>query len=40
MEEGKQIASPETIKIGDLVFYIGSWMPVVRVNRKTVTVSH
>lgn len=39
-EEGKQIVSPETIKIGDLVFYIGSWMPVVRVNRKTVTVSH
>lgn len=39
-EEGGSVASPETIKVGDLVYYIGSWMPVVRVNRKTVTVSH
>ncbi|MBX2987796.1 MAG: DUF3560 domain-containing protein [Bdellovibrionaceae bacterium] len=39
-EEGGNVASPETIKVGDLVYYIGSWMPVVRVNRKTVTVSH
>ena len=40
MEEGEKIASPETIKVGDLIYYIGSWMPVVRVNKKTVTVSH
>lgn len=39
-EEGHKIASPETIKIGDLIYYIGSWMPVVRVNKKTVAVSH
>lgn len=39
-EEGGTIASPETIKVGDQVYYIGSWMPVVRVNKKTVTVSH
>ena len=39
-EEGQQIASAETIKVGDLVYYIGSWMPVIRVNKKSVTVSH
>ncbi|MBX3034506.1 MAG: DUF3560 domain-containing protein [Bdellovibrionaceae bacterium] len=39
-DEGHAVASPETIKVGDLVYYIGSWMPVVRVNKKTVTVSH
>ena len=38
--QGLTIASPETIKPGDLVYYIGSWLPVVRVNKKTVTVSH
>jgi len=38
--EGRGVASPETIKVGDLVWYIGSWLPVVRVNKKTVTVSH
>lgn len=39
-EEGCTVASPETVKIGDLVYYIGSWLPVVRVNKKTVTVSN
>lgn len=39
-EEGSSVASPDTIKVGDHIYYIGSWMPVVRVNRKTVTVSH
>ncbi len=39
-EEGHAVASPETIKVGDLVYYVGSWLPVVRVNKKTVTVSH
>lgn len=39
-EKGCAIASPETIKIGDLVYYISSWLPVVRVNKKTVTVSN
>lgn len=38
--EGQQIAPSETIKVGDLVYYIGSWMPVIRVNKKSVTVSH
>lgn len=37
---GQQIASPETIKVGDFVYYIGSWMPVIRVNKKSVTVPH
>ena len=37
--EGGQIASPETIKVGDFIYYAG-WLPVIRVNRKTVTVSH
>lgn len=39
-EQGRTIASPETVKNGDLVWYIGSWLPVVRVNKKTVTISH
>lgn len=39
-EDGHAIASPETIKVGDLILYKRSWMPVVRVNKKTVTVSH
>lgn len=39
-EEGEKVASPETIKSGDHIYYKGSWMPVVRVNKKTVTVSH
>lgn len=39
-EEGQQIASAETIKVGDLVYYIGSWMPVIRVNKRSVSVSH
>ncbi len=38
--EGCQIPSPETLKIGDLVYYIGKWYPVAKVNRKTVTVSY
>lgn len=39
-EEGEAIASPETIKVGDYICYKRSWMPVVRVNKQTVTVSH
>lgn len=39
-EEGRTVASPETIKAGDLVWHTGTWLPVVRVNRKTVTISH
>lgn len=39
-EEGGKMASSETIKSGDHIYYKGSWMPVVRVNKKTVTVSH
>lgn len=38
-EEGNTVASPETVKVGDMIYY-GGWMPVVRVNKKTVTVSH
>ena len=38
-EEGNIVASPETVKVGDMIYY-GGWMPVVRVNKKTVTVSH
>lgn len=37
--KGGKIASPDTIKVGDEVYFHG-WLPVVRVNRKTVTVSH
>ncbi len=39
-ESGAAVASSETIKVGHLVYYIGSWLPVVRVNKKTVTVSN
>ena len=37
--KGGKVASPETIKVGDEVYFHG-WLPVVRVNRKTVTVSN
>ena len=30
---------PENIKVGDEIYYAG-WLPVVRVNQKTVTVSN
>lgn len=36
-ENGKVVPSPTTISKGDLVKYRGTWYPVVRVNRKTVT---
>lgn len=36
-KNGKVIPSPTTISKGDLVKYRGTWYPVVRVNRKTVT---
>jgi hypothetical protein len=36
-EQGKIIPSQATISRGDLVKYRGTWYPVVRVNRKTVT---
>ena len=39
-DDGEAIASPETIKVGDYICYKRSWMPVVRVNKQTVTVSH
>lgn len=39
LAEGGQVASPATVKPGDLVRY-GDWYPVVRVNRNTVTISH
>jgi len=39
VDEGGQIASPETITVGDFIYYAG-WLPVIRVNNKTVTVSH
>ena len=39
-DKGHAVASPETIKVGDLIDSLGSWLPVVRVNKKTVTVSH
>ena len=38
-EDEAQVPSPENIKVGDEVYYLG-WHPVVRVNKKTVTVSH
>lgn len=40
LEEGQLAPSPETISIGDQIYYIGDWLPVVRVNKKSVTVSH
>lgn len=39
LENGGQIASAQTIKVGDEIYYSG-WLPVVRVNRKTVTISN
>jgi hypothetical protein len=39
IEDGGKVASPETIRVGDLVYFHG-WLPAVRVNKKTVTVSH
>ena len=38
-EDGHVVPSPKTIKVGDLIDY-GGWYPVVRINKKTVTVSH
>ncbi len=39
LNQGGKVASPETIKPGYLIKY-GNWYPVVRVNKKTVTISH
>lgn len=39
IESTGTVASPETIKVGDEIYYSG-WLPVIRINRKTVTVSH
>jgi hypothetical protein len=36
---GVNVPSPESIKVGDLINYIG-WYPVIKINKKTVTVSH
>ena len=39
LAKGGKVASSETIKVGDEVYFCG-WLPVVRINRKTVTVSN
>ena len=39
IEQGGKVPSPDSIKVGDEVYFHG-WLPVVRVNRKTVTVSN
>jgi len=39
LAKGGKIASPDTINVGDEVYFCG-WLPVVRINRKTVTVSN
>ncbi|MBX9766098.1 MAG: hypothetical protein K2X47_02410, partial [Bdellovibrionales bacterium] len=39
IQEGGKVASPNSVKVGDEVYFHG-WLPVVRVNRKTVTVSN
>lgn len=39
LADGKLLASPKTIRVGDEIYY-ASWLPVIRVNRNTVTVSH
>jgi hypothetical protein len=38
-ENGVIVPSPDTIKVGDLINSIG-WYPVIKINKKTVTVSH
>lgn len=38
--KGEQVASPENLKAGDLVYYRGTWYPVVRVNQKSVTIGN
>lgn len=38
-DDGHIVSSPETVKVGDLIEYIG-WHPVVKINKQTVTVSH
>lgn len=40
LAEGKLLASPKTIRVGDEISSFGKWLPVIRVNRTTVTVSH
>ncbi|HEX7673538.1 MAG TPA: DUF3560 domain-containing protein [Bdellovibrio sp.] len=39
-EKGELVPSAETISVGSLIYFIGSWYPVIRVNKKTVTISH
>jgi hypothetical protein len=39
LARGGKVASTGTVKVGDEVYFCG-WLPVVRINRKTVTVSH
>jgi hypothetical protein len=40
LSKGSKIPSPDNIKPGYFVKYRGSWYPVKRVNRKTVTVTY
>lgn len=39
LANGGKVASAETVKVGDEVYFCG-WLNVVRINRKTVTVSN
>lgn len=38
--EGGQVATPQNLKPGYYVCYRGTWHPVVRVNKKTVTIGN
>lgn len=38
--EGGEVATPESVKVGGHVCYRGTWYPVVRVNKKTVTIGN
>ena len=39
-EEGEIVATPDTLAKGDLVKYIGDWYPVIRANKKSVTIGN
>ena len=39
-ESGQRVASPENVKVGFAVNYCGKWYEVVRVSKKSVTISH
>lgn len=40
LAEGGQVATPQNLKVGSHVCYRGTWHPVVRVNKKTVTIGN